>query len=452
MSVTTDRINAVQVTAGYKAPVRVTTTGAIVLSGLQDVDGVTLTTGDRVLVRNQASAVENGIYEVTTSAWKRTPDFDGPGDARSGCQVTVAEGSTLQGKTYRLETADPISIGTSLITWTDQVGNQGPAGTDNAGTITTSVSSVEVGFNGKTFITVDDREFKVGNWVQAVSNGASSNWMWGQVTSWVSGTKTLTLNVTRANGSGTYSDWNIAGTGAEGPQGTPGTPGAPGAPGQDAETASTTSATSLAIDLTPKTLVLAENKPFIVGQFCKIVSRADTGNMMWGRINAWTPGTLTLEVIPQQTGGAGTFTDWNVFSTGPAGSLTAVADDPQQLINAYRVKEGAVAIVVGVLTINYLLGNDIEVTLDQNVTSVVINNWPPNGRGVLYVTTLQDATGGRTWGAGFPTSVKWIGGGTVIEPTAAANAEDLWVFRHNSADGANVYTALRAGADIKASA
>ena len=50
--------------------------GNITLSGTQTIDGVTLIVGDRVLVKNQTLATENGIYVVSASAWSRSSDMD----------------------------------------------------------------------------------------------------------------------------------------------------------------------------------------------------------------------------------------------------------------------------------------------------------------------------------------------------------------------------------------
>ena len=50
--------------SGMKVPVRAATTAAITLSGEQTIDGIACVTGDRVLVKDQASAIANGIYCV----------------------------------------------------------------------------------------------------------------------------------------------------------------------------------------------------------------------------------------------------------------------------------------------------------------------------------------------------------------------------------------------------
>lgn len=53
-----------------------TTANIATLSGLLTVDGITLVAGDRVLVKNQSTASQNGIYLASASAWTRATDMD----------------------------------------------------------------------------------------------------------------------------------------------------------------------------------------------------------------------------------------------------------------------------------------------------------------------------------------------------------------------------------------
>jgi len=59
-----------------KASVVATTTGNITLSGTQTIDGIALSVGNRVLVKNQTNASQNGIYVVASGAWARASDAD----------------------------------------------------------------------------------------------------------------------------------------------------------------------------------------------------------------------------------------------------------------------------------------------------------------------------------------------------------------------------------------
>lgn len=113
-----DVIDGVSTSVALKAPVRAATTAAITLSGEQTIDGIAVIDGDRVLVKDQASAIYNGIYECRADAtWVRTKDFDGNRDVKNGTTVLVVSGTT-NGETYwRVSTADPIVIGTTGIVW-----------------------------------------------------------------------------------------------------------------------------------------------------------------------------------------------------------------------------------------------------------------------------------------------------------------------------------------------
>ena len=99
-----------------KSPCRAATTAAVTLSGEQTVDGTACVTNDRVLVKNQASAIDNGIYVVDTGAWIRAADFDGTYDAVQGTLVLVATGTINANIAFELTTANPV-IGTSSLTF-----------------------------------------------------------------------------------------------------------------------------------------------------------------------------------------------------------------------------------------------------------------------------------------------------------------------------------------------
>lgn len=60
----------------WKNATKAATTVDIVLSGTQTVDGIAIAAGDRVLVKNQAIASQNGIYVAAAAAWARSPDMD----------------------------------------------------------------------------------------------------------------------------------------------------------------------------------------------------------------------------------------------------------------------------------------------------------------------------------------------------------------------------------------
>jgi hypothetical protein len=89
-----------------KEPCRAATTGNITLSGLQTVDGVALAAGDRVLVKAQTTASQNGIYTVATGAWPFATDFDVLGEGIGGTQVLVTSGTENAGSAWRIAGED----------------------------------------------------------------------------------------------------------------------------------------------------------------------------------------------------------------------------------------------------------------------------------------------------------------------------------------------------------
>ena len=69
-------VDAAIVGISWKEPVRTASTANLTLSGTQTVDGVALVAGDRVLVKDQSTQANNGIYVVAAGAWSRAPDAD----------------------------------------------------------------------------------------------------------------------------------------------------------------------------------------------------------------------------------------------------------------------------------------------------------------------------------------------------------------------------------------
>lgn len=106
-----------------KASVRVATTAAGTLASsfenADTVDGVTLATGDRILIKNQATGSENGVYTVNASgAPTRATDADASAEVTGGFTVWVNEGTTNGDTQWTLTTNDPITVGTTALTFT----------------------------------------------------------------------------------------------------------------------------------------------------------------------------------------------------------------------------------------------------------------------------------------------------------------------------------------------
>ena len=110
------------VVVDWKDSVRVASTADITLSGMQTIDGVALAVDDSVLVKDQSTASENGIYLVAAGAWTRRTDFDESVEVTAGAAVVVAEGTANADTVYLLTTDDPISVGVSALSFSQLTG------------------------------------------------------------------------------------------------------------------------------------------------------------------------------------------------------------------------------------------------------------------------------------------------------------------------------------------
>jgi hypothetical protein len=110
----------------YKQSTRVVTTVSVSLTGgaPSSVDGVSLSVGDRVLVTGQTTGSQNGLYYVVTvgsgtnGTWARTSDGNENGEIEAGMIVMVTEGVIYADTQWKLITDDPIVVGTTTLTYT----------------------------------------------------------------------------------------------------------------------------------------------------------------------------------------------------------------------------------------------------------------------------------------------------------------------------------------------
>lgn len=110
----------------WKQSVRVASTAALTLAtgfaAGQVIDGYTLVLADRVLVKNQATQTENGIYTVGAGAPTRATDADSTAELNNAT-VSVVNGTLNGGKSFTQTTKD-VSIGTNNVVWAQfNVGN-----------------------------------------------------------------------------------------------------------------------------------------------------------------------------------------------------------------------------------------------------------------------------------------------------------------------------------------
>jgi len=124
----------------YKQATRVVTVSNVTLSGgaPSQVDGVNLTTNDRILVTGQNIPSQNGLYDVDTvgsgsnGTWSRTSDGNETGEIEAGMIVMVTEGVIYADTQWKLITDNPIVVGTTALIFTQNYSaNSISGGTSN---------------------------------------------------------------------------------------------------------------------------------------------------------------------------------------------------------------------------------------------------------------------------------------------------------------------------------
>ena len=113
-------VDAVKQSLDIKDSVRVATTANITIATALNVgdviDGITLVDGDRVLVKDQSTASENGIYTAGSSP-VRAVDANTSAEVTSGLFCFVTEGTTNGDNGFVLTTNDPITLDTTNLTF-----------------------------------------------------------------------------------------------------------------------------------------------------------------------------------------------------------------------------------------------------------------------------------------------------------------------------------------------
>jgi hypothetical protein len=149
MALTRPRYSTI-IDTDWKSSVRVATTGSnITLSGgaPSTLDGVSLVAGNRVLVKDQSSPNENGIYVVSVlgqgsnGTWVRSFDANANLSVTSGQVVPVTEGTQNGGHIYLLSTPNPITLDTTGLTYVSAGFNSAGINTITNTNVSTSTTS-----------------------------------------------------------------------------------------------------------------------------------------------------------------------------------------------------------------------------------------------------------------------------------------------------------------------
>jgi len=150
---TKNYVDAVKTGLDVKDSVRAATTGNITISTALNngdtIDGVTLVDGDRVLVKDQSTGSENGIYVVGATP-ARAIDFDADSEVSGGAFTFVEEGTVNADSGFVVSTNGDITVGTTAIAFSQFSGagqvTAGDALTKTGNTLDVAVddSSIEV--------------------------------------------------------------------------------------------------------------------------------------------------------------------------------------------------------------------------------------------------------------------------------------------------------------------
>ena len=146
-------VDAARMGLDVKQSVRAATTGNITRSGTQTIDDVVLVAGDRVLVKDQSTASQNGIYEVAAGVWSRASDADSDAEVTAGLFTFVSEGTANADSGWVLTTNDAITVGTTSLAFAQFSG----AGQITAGAgLTKNGNTIDaVGTTGRIVVNAD---------------------------------------------------------------------------------------------------------------------------------------------------------------------------------------------------------------------------------------------------------------------------------------------------------
>ncbi|AWN55073.1 head decoration protein [Methylobacterium sp. 17Sr1-1] len=137
----------------WKQPVRAASTGNISVSAPgTTLDGVTLAANDRILLKNQTTGSENGLYVWTggSTALTRTNDADSGAELNPGTAVTVTEGTTNADKVFMVISDAAVTIGTTATTWAQFGGGQTYTGSNGVQLSGSNFSGVAAAGGGLT--------------------------------------------------------------------------------------------------------------------------------------------------------------------------------------------------------------------------------------------------------------------------------------------------------------
>ena len=201
----------------------VATTANITLSGLQTIDGITLVADQKVLVKNQTNAKNNGIYTVNSSTWSRTTEYNTPAKLK-GKIFIISNGTTNAGKMFFIPNESFVSsssFGSDDINFVEFIGSISPlsyklAMRTSDGRVKTATPSESNDSVNKGFLTINNLGMSTGLVAATCSTAAAT----AAKTVTLSGftlkkAAKLFLTISNSNTSATALTLNVNSTGAK---------------------------------------------------------------------------------------------------------------------------------------------------------------------------------------------------------------------------------------------
>ncbi|UTS52182.1 tail fiber protein [Synechococcus phage BUCT-ZZ01] len=383
--------------SSFKKSVRAATTANITLSAPQTIDGIALVAGDRVLVKNQTTASQNGIYVVQAGAWTRSVAADSSAEIASAV-VTVDSGTVNGGRLYTnlFKTTDV--IGTTAMPWYEVITTLGTisltgdvtgSGTlvNGALSIATTIAAGSVALGADT----------TGNYAASVAvsgNGLTITGAAGEGTAFTVNSNAVSTNTANTlvfrDASGNFSAGTITAS----------------------LSGNATSATNQSGGTVSATTIAASGNTTLAGDLAVNGGDLTTTATTFNLVNA-TATTVNF---------ASAATTLNIGGANTTCNMTGIFK--------YEATDALVTTITSAApTMNLSVSDAFQLTATAT-TALAFSNPPATGR--AKIVSLEITNGGNfavTW----PTNTRWAGG---TAPTLTTSGVDLVVFYTDDA-GAN---------------